>query len=61
MTKQPDTTPAPAEPSNPVPPAPVPPPAISPAPASVGDGDGTTDAQPHCTPEQIANGTCVRG
>lgn len=61
MTKQPDTTPAPAEPSNTVPPVPVPPPAVSPAPASVGDGDGTTDAQPHCTPEQIANGTCVRG
>lgn len=70
MTKQHDTTPTPTEPSNPAPPspahpkdvpAPVPPPAISPPPASIGEDDGTTNAQPHCTPEQIANGTCVRG
>lgn len=68
MTKQHDTTPTPTEPSNPIPsspthpkdvPAPVPPPAVNPPPASI--GEETPNAQPHCTPEEIADGKCVRG
>lgn len=70
MTRSHTPESTPTEPINPLPtpparqkdePAPVPPPAINPPPAKIGEGTGPENAQPHCTPEQIANGTCVRG
>lgn len=60
MTKQHDTTPAPTEPANPLP-EPKTGPGFPAQPQSIGDGTGSTDAQPHCTPEEIADGRCVRG
>ena len=51
----------PTEPANPLPTPPAAESSIPTTQQSVGDGTGSADAQPHCTPDQIANGTCNQG